>query len=58
MLVNVGDVQIDAGPGGSKVTCKAHFTVKPWTGGEEPVLEGPLFEGVPPYPWNREKKAG
>ncbi|MAU60369.1 MAG: hypothetical protein CMI62_06520 [Parvibaculum sp.] len=58
VLVNVGDVQIDAGPGGSKVTCKAHFTVKPWTGGEEPVLEGPLFEGVPPYPWNREKKAG
>lgn len=54
--VNVGDVQADAGPGGSPVKCKARFTVKPWTGGEEAAIEGPVFEGTPPYPWKRASK--
>ncbi|PKQ01960.1 MAG: hypothetical protein CVT73_20750, partial [Alphaproteobacteria bacterium HGW-Alphaproteobacteria-12] len=54
--VNVGDVRTDAGPEGSPVTRRARFTVKGWAGGEEPVLEGPDFEGTPPYPWKAEAK--
>lgn len=49
--VNVGDVLSDAGPGGSPVKRKARFIVKSWAGGEEPALDGPAFEGEPPYPW-------
>lgn len=54
--VNVGDVLSDAGPGGSPAKCKALFTVKRWAGGEEPALEGPVFEGPPPYPWKLKHK--
>ncbi|MBX3493298.1 MAG: hypothetical protein KF899_10065, partial [Parvibaculum sp.] len=49
--VNVGDVTRDAGPEGADVLRRARFTVKSWTAGEEPALEGPEFEGPPPYPW-------
>jgi len=54
--VNVGDVTADAGPEGSSVIRKTRFRVKGWAGGEEPVLEGPDFEGKPPYPWKAEAK--
>jgi alkaline phosphatase D len=49
--VNVGDVSRDAGPAGADVLRRARFTVKSWDPGGEPVLEGPEFEGPPPYPW-------
>ena len=49
--VNVGDVSRDAGPEGSDVLRRARFRLKAWEGGSEPVLEGPDFEGAPPYPW-------
>ncbi|MDO8840324.1 MAG: alkaline phosphatase D family protein [Parvibaculum sp.] len=49
--VNVGDVSRDAGPEGADVLRRARFTVKSWAAGEEPALEGPEFEGPPPYPW-------
>ena len=49
--VNVGDVTRDAGPEGAEVLRRARFTVKPWGPGEAPAIEGPEFEGKPPYPW-------
>ncbi|MDP1628115.1 alkaline phosphatase [Parvibaculum sp.] len=49
--VNVGDVTKDAGPEGAAVLRRARFAVKPWDDGNEPALEGPDFEGLPPYPW-------
>jgi alkaline phosphatase D len=50
-LVNVGDVSKDAGPAGSPILRRARFSVKSWPGGAEPVLEGPEFEGEPPFPY-------
>ena len=56
--VNVGDVSSDAGPEGSEVLRRARFTLKSWEGGSEPALEGPEFDGPPPYPWNAGKAEG
>ena len=56
--VNVGDVSRDAGPEGSPVLRRARFSLKAWEGGEEPMLEGPDFEGEPPYPWSAGKAQG
>jgi alkaline phosphatase D len=56
--VNVGDVSRDAGPEGSEVLRRARFTLKSWEGGAEPTLEGPEFDGPPPYPWNAGKAEG
>jgi alkaline phosphatase D len=55
--VNVGEVLTDAGPEGAPLLRRARFTVKGWAGGGEAVLEGPEFEGVPPYPWTAEAKS-
>lgn len=49
--VNVGDVGRDEGPEGSPVLRRARFRVPSWESGAEPVIEGPVFEGTPPYPW-------
>ncbi|MBX3495764.1 MAG: alkaline phosphatase D family protein [Parvibaculum sp.] len=49
--VNVGEVSRDAGPEGADVLRRARFAVKSWGPGEEPVLEGPEFDGPPPFPW-------
>ncbi|ABS64651.1 Alkaline phosphatase [Parvibaculum lavamentivorans DS-1] len=54
--VNVGDVTRDAGPEGAAVLRRARFSAKPWDGGGEPALEGPVFEGTPPYPWIANEK--
>lgn len=53
--VNVGDVSRDAGPEGAGVLRRARFHVKPWDDGSEPALEGPDFDGEPPYPWTAAK---
>ncbi|MEQ8265832.1 MAG: alkaline phosphatase D family protein [Parvibaculum sp.] len=50
--VNVGEVTKDAGPEGAAVLRRARFTARPWDDGSEPALEGPDFEGAPPYPWS------
>ncbi len=49
-LVNVGDVTSNMGPEGAPVLRRSRFKVKSWKGGEEPVLEGPTFEGEPSFP--------
>ncbi|MEN6543106.1 alkaline phosphatase D family protein [Parvibaculum sp.] len=51
-LVNVGDVSKDMGPEGSPVLRRSRFAVKPWNGGEEPRVDGPHFEGEPPFPYS------
>jgi alkaline phosphatase D len=50
-LVNVGDVSRDMGPEGAPVMRRSRFSVKEWKGGEYPLVEGPTFEGEPPFPW-------
>lgn len=49
--VNVGNVLRDEGPEGSAVLRLTRFRVPSWEGGAAPHLEGPEFEGPPPYPW-------
>ncbi|WP_422561416.1 alkaline phosphatase D family protein [Parvibaculum sedimenti] len=51
-LVNVCDVSKDAGPEGAAVLRRSRFAVKPWKGGDDPVIEGPTFEGEPPFPYS------
>ena len=49
-LVNVGDVTHDAGTEGAPALRRSRFRVASWAGGDEPVLEGPNFEGEPAFP--------
>lgn len=49
--VNVGSVLRDEGPEGAAILRRARFRVPSWEGGNAPHLEGPEFEGPPPYPW-------
>lgn len=49
--VNVGDVSHDAGPQGAAVLRRARFRVPGWKGGEDPVIQGPIFVGTPPFPY-------
>lgn len=51
-LVNVGDVTKDAGADGAQLLRRAHFVVKSWSGGDDPTLDGPRFEGTPSFPYS------
>jgi alkaline phosphatase D len=52
-MVTTEKVEIDPLPEGSKILRIATFTSRPWKPGHDPVLEGPVFEGKPafPFPW-------
>ncbi len=51
-LVNVGPVLKEPGPDGQPVLRRATFNVPAWTDGTQPNLDGPTFEGTPPFPFS------
>ena len=51
-LVTIAPPLEDPGPEGSPILRRASFNVARWEAGEEPLLQGPAFTGVPPFPWS------
>ena len=50
-LVTVQPPLQESGPEGSEVRHRAKFSLPWWSPGEQPELNGPEFEGAPPFPW-------
>ncbi len=51
-LVNVGPVLKDPGPDVQPILRRATFSLPAWTADDQPKLEGPDFEGTPPFPFS------
>lgn len=50
-LVNIGDVSSNPGHEGPPILRRTRFRIPSWTDTGMPTLEGPSFEGTPPFPY-------
>jgi hypothetical protein len=50
-LVTVESPKTDHGAAGAPILRKAKFTVRAWAPGEAPDLSGPVFTGMPAFPF-------